>query len=411
VEIGQIRLMSVKINRLSARQVETLPPGFHADGGGLYLRVRSSGSRAWVFRYTQRGITSERGLGATHSRSLADARKVAAAMRVLLADGADPADVLRPTDERSGPKETFASCAEALIVSKQPGWRNAKHIQQWRNTLRDYAFPVIGKLHPADVTLSHVKAILEPIWATKTETATRVRQRIEAVLDWAYVHELRTGENPARWKGVLDKVFPPPNKVRAVKHHPACPYEEVPQLMEALAKEQNIPSLCLRLLILTGVRSGEARGAVWDEVDLAARMWTLPAERTKMQRPHRVPLSKGALRILHAVPHFVGQDFIFPGDQGGQMTDVALSKELHKLMTGVTVHGFRSSFRQWSEEQTSFPKAVCELALSHVNKDRVEAAYQRSDLFERRRELMEAWDQFLAAKGHLRLVTTLTPSD
>ena len=249
--------MSVKINRLSARQVETLPPGFHADGGGLYLRVRSSGSRAWVFRYSRRSRTREIGLGATHSRSLADARKVAAAMRILLADGADPTDALRPTDERVGSKETFASCAEALIVSKQSGWRNAKHTQQWRNTLRDYVFPVIGKLHPADVTLSHVKAILEPIWATKTETATRVRQRIEAVLDWAYVHELRTGENPARWKGVLDKVFPPPNKVRTVKHHPACPYEEVPQLMEALAKEQNIPSLCLQLLILTGVRSGE----------------------------------------------------------------------------------------------------------------------------------------------------------
>ena len=409
--IGQIRLMSVKINRLSARQVETLPPGFHADGGGLYLRVRSSGSRAWVFRYSRRSRTREIGLGASHSRSLADARKVAAAMRILLADGADPADVLRPTDERVGSKETFASCAEALIVSKQPGWRNVKHIQQWRNTLRDYVFPVIGKLHPADVTLSHVKAILEPIWATKTETATRVRQRIEAVLDWAYVHELRTGENPARWKGVLDKVLPPPNKVRTVKHHPACPYEQVPQLMEALAKEQSIPSLCLRFLILTGVRSGEARGAVWDEVDLASRTWTLPAERTKMQRPHRVPLSRGALRIIRAVPHIVGQDFIFPGDQGGRMTDVPLRKELHKLMTGVTVHGFRSSFRQWAEEQTSFPKAVCELALSHVNKDRVEAAYQRSDLFERRRELMEAWDQFLAAKGHLRLVTNLTPSD
>jgi integrase len=181
--------------------------------------------------------------------------------------------------------------------------------------------------------------------------------------------------------------------------------------MEALAKEQNIPSLCLRLLILTGVRSGEVRGAVWDEVDLASHTWALPAERTKMQRPHRVPLSRGALRIIRAVPHIVGQDFIFPGDQGGRMTDGPLRKELHKLMTGVTVHGFRSSFRQWSEEQTSFPKAVCELALSHVNKDRVEAAYQRSDLFERRRELMEAWDQFLAAKGHLRLVTNLTPSD
>ncbi|MFP6851920.1 MAG: Arm DNA-binding domain-containing protein, partial [Pseudomonadales bacterium] len=240
--------MAVRINRLSTRAVQTLSEGFHADGGGLYLRVREGGSRAWVFRYTRNGRTREIGLGATHTRTLADARRFAAEMRSLNADGEDPANALH---NPSSSTETFQSCAEELIASKQAGWRNRKHAQQWNNTLRDYAYPIIGRRHPSEITLSHVKAILEPIWATKTETATRVRQRIEAVLDWAYVHELRTGENPARWRGVLDKVLPPPRKVTAVKHLAACPYEEVPAVMHALRGSEQIGAHCLRFLILT----------------------------------------------------------------------------------------------------------------------------------------------------------------
>lgn len=387
--------MAAKIKRLSTRRVDTFGPGFYADGGGLYLRVRGSGSRAWVFRYTRTGKVREIGLEATHSRSLADARRWAEAMRKALIDGEDPAGVLRTRKRLGDEPVTFESCALALIESKRAGWRNAKHAQQWLHTLRDYAFPLIGAKNPADVTLADVKAILLPLWATKTETASRLRQRIEAVLDWAYVHGLRTGENRARWRGVLDKVLPAPNKVRAVQHFAAMPYEQVPAAMAALRKNQHVSAYCLQFLILTAARSSAARGAQWTEIDLDAHIWMIPAERIKANKPHLVPLSDEAIALIKALPRIDGQDLMFPGARGGWLSDVALNKTLHEVHPGVTVHGFRSSFRDWAAEQTSFPAAVCELALAHVNKDRVEAAYQRSDLFERRRELMQAWGRFL----------------
>ena len=354
-----------------------------------------------MFRYTRNGRTREIGLGATHTRKLADARRIAAEMRSLNADGEDPANALH---NPSSSTETFQSCAEELIASKQAGWRNKKHAQQWNNTLRDYAYPIIGRRHPSEITLSHVKAILEPIWATKTETATRVRQRIEAVLDWAYVHELRSGENPARWRGVLDKVLPPPRKVTAVKHLAACPYEEVPGVMHALRASEQIGAHCLRFLILTATRSSEAREARWDEIDLDQAIWAIPAERIKGGREHRVPLSTEAIEIIKALPKFANQPRLFPSVRGGKLWDVMLMKELQMIRDEVTVHGFRSSFRQWAAEQTSFPEAVCELALAHVNRDRVEAAYQRSDLFERRRELMETWCRYLSAHDNVTLL-------
>ena len=396
--------MAIRINRLSVRAVETLSTGFHADGGGLYLRVRDGGSRAWVFRYTRNGRTREIGLGPTHTRALADARRIAAEMRSLNSDGDDPASVVHRDDDPLPLRETFQSCAEQLIVSKQAGWRNKKHVQQWRNTLRDYVYPTIGRRHPSEITLAHVKAILEPIWATKTETATRVRQRIEAVLDWAYVHDLRTGENPARWRGVLDKVLPPPRKVTAVKHLAACPYKEVPEVMQSLRASEQISAYCLRFLILTATRSSEARGTRWDEIDLDQAVWTVPAERIKGRRDHRVPLSQEAIRILETLPKFIDQPRVFPSIRGGQLWDTMLTKELQLVREEVTVHGFRSSFRQWAAEQTSFPPAVCELALAHVNRDRVEAAYQRSDLFDRRRELMDTWCRYLAVEDNVTLL-------
>lgn len=396
--------MATQIKRLSTRRVESLGAGFHADGGGLYLRVRKSGSRAWVFRYARAGKVREIGLGATHTRPLAEARKLAEGMRQAIADGKDPATML-PTRHQTNPSPTtFEACAQALIESKRAGWRNAKHAQQWANTLRDYAFPFIGKKHPEDVTLTDLKAILLPLWATKTETATRLRQRIEAVLDWAYVHGLRTGENPARWRGVLDKVLPSPNKVRTVQHFAAPSYTQVPAIMGALREKSYISAYCLRFVILTASRSSEARGAKWEEIDLAARLWTIPAERMKAHRPHRAPLCEEAVQLLEAMPRFEEQSLVFPGARGGRLSDVALSKTLHEVHPGVTVHGFRSSFRDWAAEQTSFPAAVCELALAHVNKDRVEAAYQRSDLFERRRELMETWGRFLAKEPNVAVL-------
>lgn len=404
--------MATKLHLLSARRVATLGEGLHADGGNLYLRVRSTGARSWVFRFKDpaSGRVREIGLGPLRERSLNAARKLAEDMRRALAEGKDPAALVRPAcDEGEGPR-TFADCARELIEAKRPGWRNPKHAQQWANTLRDYAFPVIGHKAPADVTLADIKAILLPLWATKTETATRLRQRIEAVLDYAAVHGLcDNARNPARWRGVLDKVLPPPRKVTAREHHAAAPYQDVPRIMAALSAMEHTSALALRFIILTACRSGEARGARWQEIDLDAKTWTIPAARMKAARPHRVPLSEPALAILHSVAALRrdGVDLVFPGARDGLLSDVAVAKTLRAIAPGVTVHGFRSSFRTWCEEQTSYPRSVTEAALAHVNADKVEAAYQRSDLFERRRELMAAWGDYCTGRGRVvRLAKT-----
>ena len=396
--------MATKLHLLSARKVETTGPGFHSDGGNLYLRVRESNSRAWVFRYKAAGKVREIGLGPLHTRSLAEARQVAEAMRKAVAAGADPANVLRPAPANDAPVKTFEQCAAELIEAKRPGWKNAKHTQQWGNTLRDYAYPVIGSKPPAEVSLADVKAILLPLWATKTETATRLRQRIESVLDFAAVHGLCDGtRNPARWKGTLDKVLPAPRKVTAREHHAAADYNDVPRIMAALSVKSHVSALNLRFTVLTAARSGEARGATWDEIDLDAATWTVPAARMKAARPHRVPLSEPALDILRMMNAQRRPDvaLVFPGARDGLLSDVAVNKTLHGIAPDATVHGFRSSFRVWCEEQTSYPRSVTEAALAHVNADKVEAAYQRSDLFDRRRQLMRAWADFATGKGRV----------
>jgi integrase len=401
--------MAMKLHRLSARKVETLGPGFHSDGGNLFLRVRGSNSRAWVFRFKTAGKVREIGLGPTHTRSLSEARAIGALMRKAVAAGADPALVIRKEEPRA-PGKTFEECAQEMIEAKRAGWKNAKHAQQWANTLRDYAYPSIGSKLPADVTLADLKAILLPMWASKTETAQRVRGRIEAVLDYAAVHDLCDGtRNPARWKGTLDKVLPSPRKVATREHHAAAPYADVPSIMAALRDKDFVSAYCLRFTILTAARSGEARGARWDEIDLAARTWTIPAHRMKAEREHRVPLCDEAMEILEKMRGWrIGDsERVFSGERGGLLSDVAINKTIHGIAPDVTVHGFRASFRTWCEEQTSFPRSVTEAALAHVNADKVEAAYQRSDLFARRRELMQAWADFCTGQGRvIHLVST-----
>lgn len=381
----------------SSRQVETFGPGFYSNGGNLYLRVRDTGARSWVFRYKAAGKVIEIGLGGTSDRSFAEARALAAKMRTEIIDGRDPAALVRV--KRDLTIKTFKDCALALIESKRMGWRNAKHAQQWGNTLEQYAYPTIGDKAPAEVTLADVKAILLPMWATKTETATRLRQRIEAVLDYAAVHDDDHGRsNPARWKGVLDKVLPKPGKVTKREHHAAAPYADVPAIMAALRRKEHMSAYCLRFTILTAARSGEARGAVWSEIDLDAAVFTIPADRMKADREHKVPLCDEAVSILKTMKEWRQKDceLVFPGTRGGLLSDVAINKTLHSIDPDITVHGFRSSFRDWGAETTAFPSAVLELALAHVNKDRVEAAYQRSDLFQRRTELMAAWGKYCA---------------
>ncbi|MHB1246181.1 MAG: tyrosine-type recombinase/integrase [Sulfuriferula sp.] len=396
-------MASIKI--LSARQIDTLPDGFHADGGNLYLKVKGN-ARSWVFRYKQDGKVREIGMGATHTRTLADAREKAALMRQAVADGTDPAHVIRVKPDAEA--MTFKARALALIEAKRPGWRNVKHAKQWVTTLEQYAYPVIGHKLPADVSLADVKAILLPIWATKTETATRLRQRIEAVLDYAAVHEDSDRRNPARWRGHLDKVLPAANKVRTRVHFPAAPYLDVPRIMSALRDKTFVSAYCLRFTILTAARSGETRGALWSEIDLDAKVWTIPASRMKAGKEHRVPLCAEAVEILNTMQPWKQpvNDRIFPGERGGLLSDVALNKTLRTVADGVTVHGFRSSFRDWGAEQTSIPRAVMEAALAHSNQDKTEAAYMRSDLFERRVELMNAWGRYCAGAGNVvRLVS------
>jgi len=393
-----------KIKRLTARQINTYPVGFHADGGNLYLRVRDNGSRAWVFRYKIAGKATEIGLGAIGSRSLLEAREIAGGMRTAIINGRDPITLVRV--KRDDNVMTFRHCAYALIDAKSSGWRNAKHAQQWENTLKQYVYPSIGDKLPADISLADVKAILLPIWATKTVTASRLRQRIEAVLDYASVHDGSDRRNPARWKGNLDKILPAARKVTKHVHFAAAPYSDVPKIMSALRNKNFLSAYCLRFIILTAARSGEARGALWSEINLNEKVWIIPDNRMKAEREHRVPLCDESIKILTKMQQWRIEDAerVFQGIRGGLLSDVSVNNTLHAIAPKVTVHGFRSSFREWGAETTTFPSAVLELALAHVNKDKVEEAYQRSDLFERRIELMSAWGSYCANSGSGKIV-------
>lgn len=379
--------------RLSARTVATAAPGRHADGGGLYLLVKPTGARSWLFRATFKGRRRDFGLGGFPEVSLAKARDKADALRAQLDDGKDP------VAERAKAKAaglTFRQAAKAYIDAKGHEWRNDKHRRQWTQTLETYAHPVLGDLDVADIETTHVLAVLEPIWATKTETARRTRQRIEAVLNYAKAIKARTGENPAAWQGNLDAALAAPKKVSRPKHHAALPWKEVGAFYVALAEQKGMGALALRFAILTAARSGEVRGAAWDEIDLDERTWTIPAERMKAGRPHRVPLSDAAIEVvrfarLHgAAKHAT---LVFPGDRAGKpLSDMTLTGVLRRMgRDDLTVHGFRSTFRDWVSEATSFGRDIAEAALAHVVGDETEAAYRRGDLFAKRRKLMAHW--------------------
>ena len=394
--------MAKKIGILAARQVDTLGAGFHSDGGNLYLRVKDTGARSWVFRYKLAGKVRELGIGSKDDRSLAGARKLAGEMRTALADGKDPVCELKQRFELTA--MTFEDYAAELIETKRSEWRNAKHAAQWTATLKTYAHPSIGGKLPADVSLADVKAILLPIWATKTETATRLRARIEAVLDYAVVTEKAHGRyNPATWKGNLIHTLPNPKKVSKRVHHAAAPYADVPSILSALRDKDFLSAYCLRFTILTAARSGEARGALWNEIDMAAKTWTIPAARMKANVLQRVPLCDEAMEVLTKMREWRMGDSerVFMGGRGGLLSDVAINKTLHSIAPDVTVHGFRSSFRMWGAETTAYPSAVLEAALAHLNPNEVEASYQRSDLFERRRKLMQAWGNYCGSKGNV----------
>ena len=372
---------------LSARKVETAGPGRHGDGHGLFLYVKPSGSKSWVLRYQVMGKRHDLGLGPFPEVSLAMARQRALEARRLIIEGEDPI-----AKRRQAKPKTFKDAALELIESKRPGWKNAKHAAQWTSTLEAYAFPSLGRMQVAQIATADVIGALNPIWSDKPETANRVRQRIEAVLDYASALGMRTGDNPARWRGHLDNLLPKPTKVKAVKHHPALPHAEIADFMADLSGRAGVATRALRFTILTAARSGETRGMMWGEVDLENATWTIPAERMKAGKEHRVPLTPEAISLLG--PRRDDAALVFESETrvGKPISDMSMTAVLRRMgRNGITVHGFRSTFRDWAGETTGFPREVIEAALAHGIKDKAEAAYARSDLFDKRRALMEAW--------------------
>lgn len=392
--------MAGGLNKLSAMAVQKAKTaGYYGDGGGLWLQISKLGGKSWVFRFTLHGKSREMGLGPVHTVSLADARTKALDHRKEIAEGLDPIEVRKSEQARAKLEaekmKTFAECATAYIEAQRAGWKNEKHGKQWTATLETYAFPVMGALPVAGVDTGLVLRVLEPIWHTKTETASRVRGRIESVLDWATFRGYRQGENPARWKGHLDNELPARAKVQAVEHHAALPYAEIGAFMADLQQREGISPRALEFSILTAARSGEVRGALWAEIDLKAKTWTIPKERMKMDKEHRVPLSDEAVELLEAMPRIEGSEYVFTAPRGGQMSDMALTAVLRRMKRGdLTQHGFRSSFRDWAGETTAYPREVIEHALAHKLKDKAEAAYQRGDLLVKRARLMADWARY-----------------
>lgn len=390
-----------KIEKLSAIGVtKASKPGYYGDGAGLWLQVSPSGSKSWIFRYTRASKQREMGLGPLHTVTLSEARTRAKECRLKLLDEIDPLDARKSLKQAQalerGRAMTFDQCAAAYIAAHRGGWKNAKHASQWENTLATYATPTIGALPVADVDTALVVKVLSPIWQNKTETATRLRGRIESILDWATVSKYRQGENPARWRGHLQNLLANPNKVAKVEHHPALPWQEVGSFMGDLRTRDGIAARAVEFAILTACRSGEVRGAKWSEIDLDAALWTIPAERMKAGREHRVPLSSAALGLLGSMEKL--GDTVFPGrKEESSLSDMSLTAVLRRMdRQDITVHGFRSTFRDWCAEsvENSFPREVCEHALAHSLPDKVEAAYRRGDLFDKRVKLMEVWAVF-----------------
>jgi integrase len=390
------------LKRLTVTKIRAAGTGWHHDGGGLYVFKATKDTGSYVYRYGDRRM----GLGSIALVDLTEAREKAAECRKLRSAGIDPQEQ-RVVDRVAAQIEvargvTFDECRERYVAAHAVAWRNAKHRAQWDGSLRLYASPVIGALPVSVIDVALVLKVLEPIWTAKPETARRLRERIEAVLDWARARDMRDGENPARWKGHLAKLLPATSKLKAVKHHAALPYDDLPAFMVALRAEDSIFARALELAILTAARGGEVRGAICGEIDLAEKTWTVPGERMKGGELHRVPLGPRALAIATeriAEAQKAGGDiskvYLFPGTRPGRpVTDMGMTAVIRRLGHDVTTHGFRSTFRDLVAERTNFPRELAEKALAHLVADEVERAYQRGDLFEKRRRLMDAWGSY-----------------
>jgi integrase len=402
--------------------VKNAKPGRHADGGGLHLLVKESGARSWVYRFMLKGKARDVGLGAAsgpEAISLAKARDKADAFRLKVKAGIDPlAERHREAAEAVAAEQaaqvfgiTFKAVADAHIAANEESWRNAKHRQQWSNTLTTYAYPVIGDLPVSEIRTAHVLQILEPIWKVKPETASRVRGRIETILDAAKARGYREGENPARWRGHIAQILPARSRLTR-GHHKAVPYDTVPALVRELRSRNANAALALEFTILTAARTGEVLGATWEEVDLEKAVWTIPAGRMKAGREHRIPLAPRAVEILETTKALGGK-WLFVGNQKSadvkpKLSGMAMSMLLRRMKVDATVHGFRSAFRDWAAECTGYSHEVCEMALAHVIGNKAEAAYRRGDLFEKRRRLMADWAEY-SANGNVAHSSNIAP--
>jgi len=387
-----LKLTALAVKKISAK-------GWYPDGNGLYLQVSPTITKSWVYRYTMNGSERRQGLGAYPDTTLEEARTLARASRKLKAKGIDPleqrrAEAVQRQLEAANTK-TFKQCALECIEVKKAEWRNAKHHTQWHNTLATYAYPVIGDLPVQSIDSAIVLKVLKPIWNTKTETAQRLRGRIETVLDWAKGAGYRHGDNPAMWRGSLKTQLPDPSKIRKVRHHPALPHADIPEFFDWLKTKDTLASKALVFTILTAARNGESRHATRAEVDLSKPAWTIPEKRMKAGREHTVPLSGQALEVLNQAEVFANDERIFPGMSKGKfISETAMRRLLAEFREGLTVHGFRSTFRDWCAEETNYPRELAETALAHSNKDKVEAAYQRGDMFQKRMVLMQHWADY-----------------
>jgi integrase len=397
-----------KLTALAATQARRR--GYYGDGGGLYLQISPGGAKSWVFRFKDAGKLREMGLGPLHTIGPAEARRRAQECRVARLDGCDPIEVRRAERIKrklDGAKAmTFRACAEHYITAHKAGWRSPKSLKAWEGTLATDVYPIFGSLPVQAIDTALVMKAVEPIWTTKPETASRVRGRIESVLDWATARGYRQGDNPARWRGHLENLLPKKTKVRRVEHLAALPYAEMGAFMAELRQQEGVAARALEFAILTASRTGEVIGARWQEISLADKLWTIPAERMKAGKEHRVPLCDAVLTILEKMTAVRSDEFVFVGGKAGQpLSNMSMLMLLRRMgRDDITIHGFRSSFRDWAAERTNFPAEVAEMALAHAVSDKVEAAYRRGDLFQKRRQLAEAWAKFctvLPASGRV----------
>lgn len=393
-------------NTLSALAIKCKnKPGRYHDGNGLYLQVSKAGTKSWLYRFMLRGKARQMGLGPVDLVSLSEAREKARTARKLVYEGIDPIEA-RKSDRlhdylAAARALSFKDCALAYIEAHEPSWKNDKHRAQWRSTLSSYVYPVFGNMPVAEIDTALVMRVLQPIWTTKPETAGRVRGRIESVLDWASAQNYRQGENPARWRGHLDKLLPARTKLMKVKHHAALPYQDIGAFMVQLRGVEGVSACALEFLILTAARTSEVLNAEITEIKNG--VWTIPPERMKAGKEHRVPLSDAAQAVIDGLSN--EGVFLFPGTKAkSPLSNMSMAKTVHRLGFDATVHGFRSSFRDWAAEQTAYANHVVEMALAHTIGNKVESAYRRGDLFEKRRHLMDDWARYCAATGSADVV-------